>query len=429
MKGKPSPRRKTERWIVGAIGLTLTLFALPAIMSPEAPNNTPDQDSSISRTVQDLRQISPPGGEGDTDVPVTARALLAQLKHQLRDLIASVLSSQVETGITSTVLSDAVTKELAKDGIRVEGRACRHAYGCISGISVKRLSVDPELLVATTTLDVPCAEDTSLYVFERQGARSRLRLSAESDGYRQTWGAQDNLQYAFVAPSGEGGPWSVVIAYMRSGCTSIWRGVRLSVLRPTGAPDRPQTILSQHENVNLSTFPFALTAKGDTFELNFGGNFLLDAPLVSRRHIVKYRVGRSSVTRLPPLAFEPQDFVDEWVQLPWDEASRWVLSPDPENVQQWHRRVQRAMANENVYMEFDFVQPCSVDSVDWQVGLNISNIAGAGKEISLPAELFFSVYRKQEPYYITSISPTRPPGCPGETRPSENNLDHLTIDP
>jgi len=53
----------------------------------------------------------------------------------------------------------------------------------------------------------------------------------------------------------------------------------------------------------------------------------LDPGILVREHVMRYAVRGDLVRRVPPLATRPEDFLDEWVRLPWDEAARWT---DPE---------------------------------------------------------------------------------------------------
>jgi len=39
----------------------------------------------------------------------------------------------------------------------------------------------------------------------------------------------------------------------------------------------------------------------------------LDDSIMTRLHVQKYEVNGDRVTRVPPLALAPEDFLDEWV--------------------------------------------------------------------------------------------------------------------
>src|ERR1700751_4009404 len=55
--------------------------------------------------------------------------------------------------------------------------------------------------------------------------------------------------------------------------------------------------------------------------------------------ISRYEVTGDSVPRLHPLALTPEDFLDVWAQMSWDEAVRWSTEPSATGLQQWHAKL------------------------------------------------------------------------------------------
>jgi hypothetical protein len=142
----------------------------------------------------------------------------------------------------------------------------------------------------------------------------------------------------------------------------------------------------------------------------------LDAGILERLDVHRYSVIGDRVTRVPPIAVIPQDFVDEWIRLPWEEARRWSIPSVVDQLESWHSRLQRGTDNDyrklDYYSQFEFVQPCNQPPTKWQIGISIDSETRQDK---LPPELFFSVAKNNDAFSMTDIAPKRAPGCPGES--------------
>lgn len=406
------------------LSFLLLLLALwsPASLTASAFDNpkTNPQISGISETLKNLKAVKLPSEQRLWgEVPESARTLLTGLKHQLRDLLSDAVISQRGRSSDSKELTATVVKELHRSGIEVKARNCDQAYGCIMQVGFQQPSGYPDLLVATTIVTAYCARDASLYIFERKGANYGLALALESDDYAETTGAQNQLRYAILAPPEAGARWSVVTTYVEAACvsSSVWRKIRLRVLRPSGIADQPQVLVSENEDAKLpDENGYSLLAGGDTFTLTYGGSIILDGGIDARRHVAKYQVTEGGVTRLPPVALLPQDFVDEWIQLPWSQASLWNKSADSARIQEWHDRI-RSAKSAAVYSRLDFVQQCGDGASNWQVALAIT-LAGGVK--SLSDDVYFAISKEGDSYFVTDIRSIRPRGCPGEAPPVES---------
>jgi hypothetical protein len=71
--------------------------------------------------------------------------------------------------------------------------------------------------------------------------------------------------------------------------------------------------------------------------------------------ISRYEVDAESVKRIHRLALRPEDFLDEWVQLSWDDAKRWSNESMQSDLQAWHERLNGA---EFASTEIKSLQPC-----------------------------------------------------------------------
>ena len=410
--------------MLGKLTVLLALLASCGSVSLAASglDNTPTNSriSGITGTLKNLKAVKLPSEQRRWGgVPDDARTLLTELKHQLRDVLSDAVTSQRGSEADPRAMSANLLKELRRSGIEVKSQDCHQAYGCIVQVGFRQPSGFPNLLVATSIVTAYCARDASLYIFERKGAQYELTLSLESDDYALTTGAQNQLRYAVLAPAEANSRWAVVTTDVEAACasSSVWRRIRLRVLQPSGIPDHPEVLLSRGDEAKLpDENGYSLLAGGDSFTLTYNGSMILDGGIDFRKHVARYRVTESGVTRVPPLALLPQDFVDEWIQLPWSQASVWNRSADVARIQDWHDRI-RTAKSADVYSKLDFVQQCGEGVKNWQVALAIS-LAGGIK--SLSDDVYFSVSKQDDSYFVTDIRSVRARGCPGESPPVES---------
>jgi hypothetical protein len=144
----------------------------------------------------------------------------------------------------------------------------------------------------------------------------------------------------------------------------------------------------------------------------------LDASILTRVHVQKYEVGGNRVTRVPPLALAPEDFLDERVDMKWENAATWVSGTGAAKLQYWHGRLNRD-GREKIDTEFDFVQPCPAaeSMVKWQIGLLLEGAGEHDPPRDLPDELFFTITKRDGAFYLENVERERPPGCPGNALP------------
>jgi hypothetical protein len=273
-------------------------------------------------------------------------------------------------------------------------------------------------MAVVTNLTIPCGSDASLSLYRRNGETWQLILVAESNGYTDISGAQGSFQFAISPPDAEGN-WFVVAADVNPWCSSNWQQLRYKVLRPGDDANRSVVLLNEHTSVYLGTDqPYRLTVNPHGFELHIVAAQGLDDSILTREHIQNYEVSGNRATRIAPLALAPEDFLDEWVGMKWEDASIWASSADVAKLQHWHDRLSRDR-REKIDTEFDFVQPCkaSEKTAKWQIGLQLEGPGERDLPGDLPGELFFTIAKRDSAFYVESVDKERPPGCPGNTLP------------
>jgi hypothetical protein len=377
------------------------------------------QNQEVAETLRQLRAI--PFDDMPADVPPPARALFVQLKQALRNLAESILILHPDASPLEQ--EAAILDALAAAGVTSsEAASCCLPWATLRSVLVRPVVGHKNLLAVMTTLAFPCGVDSSLYLFERRQLRWDMVLAVEANNYDKISGAQGGLAFS-VSPPDAAGKWFVVTANHTPWCTSAWSLMRYKVSRPGQTPDQPRVLLTKGVGLYLGNGWYKLAAKQDGFSLVFQGSQGLDTDLLTRWHLANYSVAGDRVVRVAPLAIQPQDFLDEWIGLPWEEATRWTDLAKRPTIRGWHGKLWRTPAQWTWGSSIKFVQPCRGGGVSprWQLGLEITPLKGPK---NLPEILFFTIERKGVSYYVSDIATKRPPGCPGSSPPiSASQLD------
>jgi len=375
---------------------------------------------SISSTARALQAVN---GEAayDNKIPPDVRALLTQLKHQLRDLIQKTLDESVSARTPPGVVHARVLAALRREGVSTGGpKDDVHTFGSINDLDITRPRGHPDLLAATTNVSVHCGTDGSLYLFRRVGARWRLVLAEEANDYEDVSGAQGRFDFR-VSPPDARGRFFVVTADVNPWCTSFWQALRFRVLRVGTDAYRPRVVSRGEDGIYLGTAleGFRLYSTASTFTLRFDGAQDLDPGLLVRPHVLKFSVVGNSTVRVAPVAFSPQDFADEWLHMPWEEAARWSEPSRLSELKRWHEAL-NAPGKGFYADEILFVQPCGRRAREWQIGVaSFADDAAA----RVPAKLYFTVAREGGALIMRGVGDARPPGCPGESPVSYGGVD------
>jgi hypothetical protein len=286
-----------------------------------------------------------------------------------------------------------------------------NAYGEINRIVFSGSAEEPGVLVVSTQLWLPCGSadpDTAIYVFHGSVRDWKLVLSTDAD-FMPSGDNGVGMQYRISPPDAKGG-WYLAIAQTPPACGPVPADLRYKILRPGPSAAEPRILMNHREPLNTKfSPPFRLETEDDWFAVTRGKQRKLDGePGVS---ITRYQITGDQIVRIQPLALTPDDFLDEWVQLGWSEASRW--SGSQTDLSTWHSKLQ---ALDSDSTEFEFVQPCPQEpraDKQWLAGLWIDqklNPASAEKRV-------FIVLREQNhSFFVDSIGTTRPAGCPGKAR-------------
>ncbi len=206
-----------------------------------------------------------------------------------------------------------------------------------------------------------------------------------------------------MSPADADGNWFLAVTDLHCWCTSNWQSIRYAVLRPGERASKPAVLLSDSREVYLGAAETSSLEVGpNDITLRFAGAQALDPGLLVRSHVLHCIVEGTVVTRIAPYALAPEDFVDEWIELPWTKASLLTDAAAVDDAERWHSLLQTpAYRPEEVLL----VQHCPDGSTE--VGVRTSR-----------CDVYLRVgVDEAGEFRISAVGTERSEACPGDASP------------
>lgn len=280
-------------------------------------------------------------------------------------------------------------------------------FGGFGGVDVKltRFPEMPDSLFATAGVSVPCGQDETVYKYDFD-AGSRKRVL--ENHLKSIWGSTGTeLQLSDPDPQGNR---LLLIHRISVQCASSWMGMAYSVYRLGYLPGIPEPLLSGEHGFWLGNDGPEFVLKPDEMTMEFLDSSV-DVGVHNRTQIHRYNL-ESGVQRLDPVAFQPQDFAEEWLTRPWSE----MQSRSAPETKEWHTKIHADF----VLADYSDVVPCLYRTGRWLIALDISHIGE--KELAKPLGAYFVVRELGNYHYqMEAVSDSRPEGCPGTGSASEKH--------
>jgi hypothetical protein len=321
----------------------------------------------------------------------------------LRDWIEAHLPPSARTPVEFRNVEETLQRELKATGLSLEDAPnegwMRSSLGYV-GFEMKWLPELPDGLFFTASVAVPCGTEDAIYLY-RFDAHGRERVFEE----RPTGYGYPNVELADMDSQGR----RLVLAnFVSTQCASTWMGMAYSVYRlglPISAHD---LLLSGQHSFWLSDDSPTFVLKPDELMIEFR-DYCVDALIHNRTNIERFNFA-DGVRRLDPVAFQPQDFVEEWLVRPWSE----MQARSVESTKAWHERLHKEAA----LGQYAEVTHCSARPGRWLIGL----------EDPKSSTTYFLVHELGKyRYQMEAIGTARPSGCPGDGDPSDKH-PYLTED-
>ena len=392
---------------------------LPAIFLLTCPNLNAQSVSPAARkavqTIQKLRTIDARNSrDSDAGPPPKVPYLLRELNQELKELIIENLNDHPKTSPREEEILD----QLRAAGWQELPSNKWTAYGEIRKISFDSAGGDPLLLIVSTQLWLPCGSgsadpDSAIYVFRNVSRRWELILSTDSDFDPVGNADEGGLQYK-ISPRDSSGRWYLAVAQLPPSCGGAENVLRYKVLRPGANADSPTVLIAQRETIALGYDPpFRLEVQDDWFAITEGKDRLLGQGRGVR--ILRYAVDNNKIRRIAPLAVYPEDFLDEWARLSWDEARQWVTEGSEGSVKKWHSKFNKL---EKDLSQIQLMQRCS-GSEDgdgtWLIELVVDSKSDRAME---DKQVYVQVEKKHYTFFVNNIKESPIDGCSGKTLPA-----------
>lgn len=309
------------------------------------------------------------------DMQDTVDANLRHDIHALKDALAAVADARMACAHDGSQGAEAVQADLAatlhaNQPTNTHPTADASAYGGDLVVNVQRTTTSPAMLLVQWGFGIECGDDNLLlaYVF-RDGSWQPL-MRWQSKDYDTISGAYgDSFTYtALPGPTPRlavfhGTPW----------CTSRWSGFGLDVLEPGKSVDAPHVLFHHGDGYVRGDFETVLKPRPDGFELRVEIG-MRDMDVMTRTGIFRYKIDGNQVTRVQPVSMNGRDFVDQWLQSKWPEASAWSDPQALPALEQAHRQLLALLdaKDDPASATFGAVRGCSNDRDTYQVQLDLA---------------------------------------------------------
>jgi hypothetical protein len=362
------------RLLQSGLSVTGLLVSASGLFGQEAPGDS---------RLRELARLS-------QSAPEIEIAGLGHYRRVLRDWIDARLPTNLsDLNRSFPGLETRLTEELHRSNLRVPP------------VVVYRPHEFEDALVVKASVAVPCGVDTVVYVY-RFSANGRVRIF-EGAGASEHGNSLYGVQFSNPDASGDR---LLYVSWFSVSCASVWNGLDYRLFRIAAGTDRAEPLFSRIHT-------FTIDSDGDAKVTP--NEFLLELTADAleagwrRTYILHYRIDGKAVTRLDPVALQPQDFVHEWIIEPWSHME----SRSASSLVKWHGLLHDD--NELFFGDYDFAQSCSERPDYTQVAVEVPKLNG--HELPEPETVYFLVKDNGSySYEMSEISYARQNGCPGETQ-------------
>src|SRR5208282_2425025 len=362
--------------------------------------------------IQQLRAIGlPNSNELESGPPAKVPGLLRLLNQELKALIVEGLNDANRHSVPG---EEEIMDQLTDAGWEEIPSHKWDAYGEIKQIKFDwKPGYEPGILIVSTQLWLPCGStdpDSAIYVFQGIARHWDLVLAAESDFNPAGENDETGMQYE-ISPADSRGRWFLVVAHVPPSCRRAPNVLRYKALRPGANASQPTLLVSGREPIDpFFQPPFQIRVESDWFAVTHGKVRKLDGELGVV--ISRYGLSVDQMPRIAPLALTPEDFLDQWAQLSWDDAKRWTKASPDSDLQEWHSKFNSLTSGSS---EMESIRHCAgSDDSDqsWLIELSIDQRVNP----SIKQEtLYVEVAKRGGSFLVDGVHESHPPGCLGKT--------------
>lgn len=396
----------------------LLLLALPAALAAQ-PCTKPGWNPLAPPVIVAQAQLQNVKLQDEMDeaVPAALQAQILALKDalatytigQLECVAANADAASVEATLAGPISAN--QPEVQQTSNPNQSPPLDHIYGSNLRVTVTRAANEPQLLLVEFNFGIACGFDSMLLAYEQSGGAWQQVLRWQSPAYDQVNGAfGDFFDYQVIAQAGAQG-WRIAVAHGMPWCTSNMSAFDVDLLQPSADQAPQQSLFNRRFDYRRDTNP-VMNAEPGGFELRMTGDSI-DGNIVMRPVIYRFQQEGSQLVRVQPIAMNGRDFVDEWLESPWDDASRWSAAQSLANLQEIHQQLDALREDENApLLTFGPVRGCSDAKAHYQVELDEEWVDSKGN--SRPGSpIYFQIEEGKNSFTMLSAAASADVRCTG----------------
>ncbi len=288
-----------------------------------------------------------------------------------------------------------------------------HIYGDGIQVKVTAPASVPHLLLVEFNFGIACGFDSVLLAYEWRSNEWKQVLRWQNGGYDSVGAAFGDFFEYQPLPQAGSKSWLIAVAHGHPWCTSNMSAFDVDLLQPSavGAPQR--TLFHRNLHYRRDTDP-VMSAKPLGFELRMTGGSI-DGSIVIRPVIYRFQQQGNTLIRVQPIAMNGRDFVDEWLQSTWTDASRWSAASRLAQLKRAHAPF--AARDDSNDMEwpsasFGAVRGCDDDGAHYQVAADLDWIDKNGNSRD-GGPINFQIEQGKNSFTMLSASSQPDPHCTG----------------
>jgi hypothetical protein len=327
-------------------------------------------------------------------------ALTTAVAAQMACIPAGASAQEIQTSLAQLLNANLPEKPFKPYG---SGDPDDQVYGADLKVNVSTPSNAQQMRAVEIRFDIECGHDTALLLYEAKQNGWQPVIRWQSGDYDEISGAFGGLFHYSIVPGNGNDSMRLVVAHGTDWCTSRFSNFKIDVLAPTAGTTTPRVIWHTERSLSRGDYEDRMRATSDGFELRVNAP-ALDLNGYERNVIYRYRIQGDDVTRVGPIAANGRAFVEEWLEMPWDEA-RDVTRPEAiPTLKAFHESWQEMDKKSGTYVSYEYgpVRAC-MDKRRYEVEMDADS---GGPQ-------FFAIQEGKDGYVMAGISTKHDLSCSG----------------
>jgi hypothetical protein len=275
------------------------------------------------------------------------------------------------------------------------------------------------LLAIVLTFGTQCGDDSILLLYKATPDGMHRLLRWQSPPYNEASGAFGDFFVFGILPATASNGLRVAVAHGHPWCTSRFSGFDIDLLAPGADPNTPRVVWHTERGYSRGDAVSRMKATADTFELRLN-TAAMDINTFEVPVVYRYRVTGDQVKRIEPIATNGRGFVEEWLEMPWDEAKDQVSAESVAAAKRIHDQFAAPVnANDKSFLNHTDgpVRACRDETREFQVEIGntretfVEGVPG-GRTETLPST-YFHLRETGDGYELEAVGNAPDPNCNG----------------